>query len=145
MMAFGEAARGLVFSAAGHVAFCTVVVACAAVLARLLRRSGPGLRHALWFWAACSFLLPFGVLAGLGSALGRQLPRVASAGAIPDFSALLRYSGAAAPAPAAAPQYGLWSAVVLLWAAGRLYSGREICAGVGRAPCCRPGAGRMRV
>jgi bla regulator protein blaR1 len=56
-----------------HLWQSTMVVAAAAILAVLLKRRAATVRHLLWTVASVKFLVPFSVLALLGSALGRTI------------------------------------------------------------------------
>ena len=58
---------------AAHLWQSTMIVAAVAVLAVSLKRRGARGRHLLWAIASLKFLVPFSLLAGLGSALGRSL------------------------------------------------------------------------
>jgi beta-lactamase regulating signal transducer with metallopeptidase domain len=75
------------------------------VLTLMLRRNSAGVRFGLWFCASVKFLVPFALLAALGSHFPRQAPNLdANTGAAQVFS--LAIGRIVAPMPATGPVIG---------------------------------------
>ena len=98
-----------------HLWQSTLAVAVIAALAAMLRNHGAHVRYWLWWLASVKFLVPFAVLALLGSKLGGARAPLFDVSALPATLGVL-----AEPMRRAAPWTPLAIGLVVIWAVGML-------------------------
>ena len=108
-----------------HLWQSTLCVGLAAILAGLCRKAGAHIRYGIWLAASLKFLVPFSLLATLGSHVGWAAPERSIA---PYFNAVQTLAAPASSATSEAPSQivlytstttsGLGIALVLIWALG---------------------------
>ena len=105
-----------------HLLQSTLFAGSLGFLTLLFRANGASVRYGLWFAASMKFLVPFSVLALLGSALSRPAAAVVVPALLYRMQPAAQPFAAAAPvfaAPVAAADY-LEPALLMLWAGGAL-------------------------